>query len=688
MTIRQKIIYPTIAIILVCVVAVLVTGVATFSSSMSEKSAEEVVSYSNVVQAEFDTLWLQSKLNVSILAKDDRIQAAMAAGDRDALLAAANDLLSFTSMDFCTFADTNGDVVLRTHEPDKFGDSVAKQVNVQKGLAGETYATVERGSAVPLSVRAAAPVYNSSGDKIVGVVSAGYRLDTMDFVDKMKDMTGAEVTVFLDDTRLSTTLLNDKGERNVGTTANADVTKTVLAGGEFEGKTQVAGKSAYVKYVPIVDAEGEVIGMLFVGEFTTAQNAAVRNFIILAAIIGVVVAAAGVLLLLYILTKVLRPVNIMVGAADKLAEGDVDVNVDVETKDELGKLAASFNKMVDANRNQAHTIEQIASGDFSVDVQPLGERDVVGRALRNMVLSNRDVFARINHTAANVALGSQQLASGAESLSQGAIEQSSAIQQLSATINEVEEQAKKSYELSQKAVSETDQAGKLMGESISYMGQMTGAMKSINDSSKDIARVIKVIDDIAFQTNILALNAAVEAARAGQHGKGFAVVADEVRSLASKSADAAKETASLIEHSLQNVQNGTQIAEKTSASLEEVGRIAQANAQSIDEMGHSSQLQSEAMAQITQGVEQISMVIQTNSAASEESAANANEMSNRSDTLRDLVSHFKLGDTAGAPALPGAAPRAPRAAADLPPAPAYAPEQPQEFGAQSGDYLF
>ncbi len=415
---------------------------------------------------------------------------------------------------------------------------------------------------------------------------------------------------------------------------------------------------------------------------TQATDTSLANTIIIITIIlAVVVVVGGIFLALYNTALIATPTQQLVKAANQISKGDLNIDIKVDQKDEIGTLADAFKEMANAFREQASVLTAIAGGDYTGSIAVRSEADEVNRAISDMLDSNNAMIAEIRSAAEQVAAGASQIADGAQALATGSTEQAATLQEFSATINQVQQQAEATSQLAATALADTDEAGRLMGESMEYMSQMTDAMQTINDSSQNIAKVIKVIDDIAFQTNILALNAAVEAARAGQHGKGFAVVADEVRNLASKSAAAAKETAGLIENSVENVTRGTQIAEHTSESLAKVGTIAASNAQSIGQMSEASQQQSIAINEINQGVSQISQVVQANSATAEESAASAEELSAQSTLLNKTVTRFKL--RSGVIGSGGHnAYEAPSASYPAPPA------LPPQSDMGGGDYLF
>lgn len=337
---------------------------------------------------------------------------------------------------------------------------------------------------------------------------------------------------------------------------------------------------------------------------TAADNTATANGASIAMITLVVVGALlSIGLGLFISNIIKKPLYVMVDAANKIADGDLDISVDVKTKDEIGQLGQAFRKMTDNLNN---------------------------------------VMSNINSASDQVAAGSSQVSDSSMSLSQGATEQASSIEELTASVEEISAQTRQNAANADKAKEMATDAQTFANRGNNQMADMLKSMDEINQSSNNISKIIKVIDDIAFQTNILALNAAVEAARAGQHGKGFAVVAEEVRNLAAKSADAAKETTTMIEGSITKVSEGTKIANETAEALTKIVEYVSNANDLVGEIAVASNEQALGVEQINQGLMQISDVVQTTSATAQETAAASEELSGQSAMLKSQVATFKL----------------------------------------------
>ena len=468
-------------------------------------------------------------------------------------------------------------------------------------------------------------------------------VDKTGLLDGLKKTMNMEFTIFEGDTRAYTTVLQG-GQRAVGTRLSAELSKIVLQQGQsYVGRAEILGAEHVCSYVPTYGENGQVNGLIFAGLSTAVTVRRVIFVVLLSAaatLLAIVVCVC--LLTVYLKKNVSIPLGEITRIARQLEQGELglasgkEIKINIQSDDEVGILGGAFAAIIHRLRAYIGEIDEMLGAISKGDLTRSTRQDYVGdfasikKSLDGIEATLNDTLTQIAQSSSQVSAGADQLSASAQALAQGAAEQAST------------GSAKNTASAAGEAGRSAGQAGEQMEVSVGYVKELNVAMERISSSSEEIGKIITSIETIAFQTNILALNAAVEAARAGTAGKGFAVVADEVRNLAIKADEAAKATKGLIDHSLEAIREGGEVAEKVTASLEQTSeansRMTTVMAAVVEDVGH----QTSAIMQVTEGIGQISAVVQTNSATSEQCAAASEELNSQAILLQELLSAFHL----------------------------------------------
>jgi methyl-accepting chemotaxis protein len=674
LTFTGKIIALLLFAVALLTMAISVTVDHYLSAGLNQMSQQEINSKADAVDFMLKETSQEVRGTTALLASRPDVAAAIVAKDKARLVEIAKQAQRDLKIQFVTIADADGVVVARGHS-DKAGDSVKNQVNVQKALAGQTTIGMEEGTAVKFSLRAGAPVYQDG--KIVGSVTAGINLSSSnDFVDEMKKVLDVECTIFYGDTRVATTLERE-GKRVVGTRMdNPKVIETVLQKrARFLDINKIIGREYNTAYWPILGADGNVAGMLFIGSDRAAIAATERTILYSALAASSLVALVVLVVGFFTARGMTSPLRRIIDLARKVSRGDLEARPEGRFSGEMGELAGALDKMVtglkakiaeaeamsqEANEEAKCAETARAEAEKAQGMAETAKREGMLEAAENLGLVIESIIAASGELESQV----EHVRDGADHQRDRLREVVEAIAQMTATVLDVAKNASRAAQSADDTKAKASAGSAVVEESMRSIDRVNAvsatlkdAMAALGDQTQAIGRVMSVISDIADQTNLLALNAAIEAARAGEAGRGFAVVADEVRKLAEKTMTATKEVGQAVVSIQQsvagNIQNvdqaaaavseATGLASKSGDVLREILGLAEASAREVAGIAAAAEQQSAAAEQISKAMNEVSEVVESTSSGMHESAQAVHALADLSGDMDQIIVKLRNG---------------------------------------------
>jgi methyl-accepting chemotaxis protein len=675
-SLRQKLLGTTILVVLLAVLATTGTAVYIFSATMEKEAGGDAELAVNGLEQLLFRQRDRTELLARNLARFGNVVDAVREGDTRIVLERLTPLAKEQGLDFVTVTNAEGIVVARTHSPEQKGDSVLGQRNVQEALKGHTYAAVESGTVVRLSARCGVPLLDGEG-RLVGVVSAGISLENPSLVDEGKRLYGTEMTIFIGDERLTTTIERD-GKRLVGTKLDPSIAKIVLEEGRsyFE-RAEILGTPYITAYKPLLGPDGKPLGILFAGEaletLIDTRNSVLRLVLLLGA--AVLAGAIGVFTILS--GRIVIPLRRVADLAKRAGEGDLSFGREdfgVSSRDELGFMADALATMISRQRDMVMDVQRearrfaaAAESLSAFSQQSVASMEEVKKSLEKANALSEANAAALEETNAGVEEVASSASTTASSATEGAEAAAAATRMSDEAAHQVEETVRKIRGAGEKS------------------RETATVVETVGRSVESITSFIATIRNIADQTNLLALNAAIEAARAGEAGRGFSVVAEEVRKLAEESATAAREVETLVSSltqqtdgalrsskdvemlTIQAVSDSEEARKRLATALAEVARLddvmqniaaaAQQQAAASSEMAQSVDQITKATAETVRLMEGIRTATDETTHAASRVAEEAETLSEGATTLRSLLERFTTegtdsGDPAGALPLP------------------------------------